>query len=407
MVTTGYSDTFNRTVANGFGTASDGHPYTLTGTATQFSVTPSTGSIAITTAGNQVALVDLRTQQVDITGQVALSSIPVTNLATVGFVTKSFVATTGYIGTLMVAVGGAMSIRFSKFSGGLITLTTIPLGLTYVANTFYNLRFQSYWSRTYQTNFLSAKVWLTTATEPRGWQATFTADNTYTDYTAGTQVGVYTRDESTVLGTITARFRNVATRSYSLPLPGSSETMCADPSIPYPKQTALESIADAADAAMATIDPLSAAARLSPRVRISNTNLPVVTTVGGPTLTYNATEFNIATGTNLGYDNTSAYLPVGIWLVTFEVLVAEAASDRFTVSLFGGGTTPGFSNRVNPSVLDDRGVGGTCHASVLALSTDPTTPIAVGASIAWANTSTTYTIKYMALTAIKISDYFA
>src|SRR5580692_9941807 len=108
MSVTGYSDNFNRTVANGFGTSSDGHVYTLSGTATQFSVaagTPGTASIAISAAGNPMALVDLQTQNVDITGQVALGAIPATNLATVGFAVKGNTAANVYIGSLMVATG--------------------------------------------------------------------------------------------------------------------------------------------------------------------------------------------------------------------------------------------------------------------------------------------------------------
>lgn len=410
MTTTGYTDAFNRTVSNGFGTATSGQLYTVTAPTTQFSVAPVTAQIAISAAGNPMGLIDLRTQNVDITAQVALGAIPVTNLATVGLAAKMNTAANGYMGSMMVATGGAVSLRFSKLvAGSLVTLsTTTVTGLTYVANTFYNLRFQAYWSRALQANVLALKIWAVGAVQPGGWMATNTGDAAFTDYTAGTQVGLYARDESTVVGTIVAKWRSVAVLSYSLPVPDVADPMCADPAIVFPKQTALQSLASAADVAMSTIDPLMSLAGLFPRVRISNSNVPVNTAVFTP-LTYNNVEFNIGTTTNLGYDNKSLYLPVGVWLVTFEVLLAEAASNYLSVSFFGGPLIgqPFVSVRTNPVQANDNSVGGTGHVTALSFSTDPTTPVQIGASLSWNNLATTYTIKYMALSAIKISDYFA
>lgn len=408
MATTGYSDTFGRTVSNGLGTASSGRVYTLSGAATQFSVAPNTASIAISAAGNPMGLVDLQTQDADITGQVALGAIPATNLATVGFAAKGSSAANIYVGTMMVATGGAISLRFSKIvASALTTLSTVSTGLTYVAGTYYNLRFRAYWSRALQTNILALKLWAVGAAEPGGWTATLT-DASFTDYSAGTQVGLYARDESTVLGTITATFRSVAAQSYNLPVPALTDPMCYDPAVTYPRQTALQSLAAAADTAMAAIDPLASLAGLFPRVRVSN-SLVIVNTAVFATPTFNATEFNIGTSTDLGFDNTSIYLPIGIWLVTCEVLLGEAASDYLSVSLSGG---PAVGQQItdmrsNPTQANDQGVGGCGHVSALTYSTDPTTPVAISTSLFWNNPAALYTLKYMALSAVKISDYFA
>lgn len=414
MTTTGFTDTFNRTVANGLGSASSGQAYTLNGVATQFSVAPGppgTASIAISSGGEKFGFADLRTQNVDITGQVALGAIPATNLATAGFTAKQLDANNYYVGSMMVATGGAVSLRFSKVQGGALTTlgTTLVTGLTYVANTFYNLRFSIAWSRPLQTNVMFLKLWAVGAAEPGGWMAT-NAEATFTDYTAGTNVGIHGRDESTVVGTITTKYRAVSVRSYSLPMPATTDPMCYDPAFTFPKQTALESLADAADAAMATIDPLTSLAGLFPRVRVSNSNVPIVTATAPALVTYNATEFNIGTPTNLGYDNSSLYLPTGVWLVAFELLLAEAASNYLTVAFGGTGPIigdPGINARSNPSQANDQGVGGTAHLTALTYSTDPTTPIQFNVALFWNNLATTYTIKYMALSAIKISDYFA
>lgn len=409
--TTGWIDTFNRTVSNGFGTCeTPAQAYSVNGTASQYSIAPGTASIAISGAGEKFGIVDLESSlNVDYSGQVAMGAIPTTNLATAGFIVK-YNATTGnyYTGTMMVAAGGAISLRFSKvIGGGLTTIATVATGLTYVANTFYNLRFQVYWSRTLQTNVMSLKLWAIGATQLGGWQAT-TTDSALTDYTAGAFGGIYGRDESAVFGTITTKYKSVSSLSYNLPMPIGADTMCADPAFTFPKQTALETLADATDAAMATLDPLTSLAGLFPRARISNTNFSYVTSAL-PVLTYNATEFNVATNTNLGYDNTSLYLPVGIWLLTFEILLAENTSNYMIVGLFGTGAGNGsvdIDMRSNASQANDNGVGGTGHLSMTVVSTDPTTPIQAGASIS-PLAVTTYLIRYMALSAIKISDYFS
>lgn len=408
MATTGYTDTCNRTVSNGLGTATSGQVYTLSGAASQFSVAPSTASIAIATAGDKLGYVDLQSQNADITGLVALSAIPATNLATVGFAAKLSNASNYFYGSMMVATGGAISLRFSKVvGGGLVTISTTATGLTYVANTFYNLHYSIVWSRPLQTNVMSLKLWAVGATEPGGWMATAT-DASFTDYTAGTQVGLAVRDESTVVGTITAKYQAISARSYNLPVPATTDPMCYDPAVTYPKQTALQSLAAAADTAMASIDPLTSLAALFPRVRISNSNLTIDTSAFAP-LTYTATEFNIGTDTNLGYDNTAIYLPVGIWLVTYEIQLVEAASNFITIGIFGGPSIGqvDIDMRSNAVQTNDQGVGGCGHVSVITYSVDPTTPIQIGVSFFANNTATTYTVRYMALSAIKISDYFS
>lgn len=401
---TGYSDVFGRTVANGLGAATSGQTYSLVGAAAQFSVAPGTATIAPTSTGDKFGYLDSQTQDLDITGQVALTAIPATNLATVGFVGKLSATNNYFVGSMMVATGGAISLRFSKVvSGSLVTISTTATGLTYVANTFYNLRVQMLWSQALQTNVLRSKLWAIGAAEPGGWMAA-SVDPSFTQYTAGTQVGIHTRDESTVSGAVAAKIQNVATLSYHLPIPASADPMCYDPAIAYPKQTALESLADAADTALAALDPSAALAGLFPRVRISNTNLLIS---GSGIVTYNATEFNVGTPTNLGYDVQGIYLPVGIWLVTYEIQLVEAASDYLLMNFNADSANSSvFADmRSNPSQSNDQGVGGTGHMSKLVIVTNPA--VAQKVSVSLTLNSSPYTATYTALSAIKISDYFA
>lgn len=409
MTTTGYSDTFNRTVSGGLGTATSGQAYTLFGTASQFSVAPSTASIAVASAGDKIGYVDLQTQNVDVTAQVAINAIPATNLATVGFVAKLNTISNYYNCTMMVQTLGILSLRFSKVIGGALSTISTTLVGSYVAGTFYNLRYTIFWSNALQTNVMQAKLWAVGTTEPGGWMAAST-DSALTQYTAGTGVGILGRDESTALGTITTRHQSLLVRSYSLPMPSTADTMCADPAVAFPKQTALESLADAADAAMAPFDPLADLAALFPRVRVSASNVPISGPTGS-TITYAATEFNIGTPTDLGSDNAAVYLPVGIWLATFEIQLVEAASAFGQISSTGStGPTSGWVNigmRSNAVHLNDNGVGGTSHFSATVYSTDPTTPVRYLVNFNVGASSTVYTITYVALSAVKISDYFS
>jgi hypothetical protein len=414
MATTGYTDTFGRTVSNGLGTATSGQAYTLFGVNTQFSVAPNVATIAPSTTGDKFGYIDNLTQDVTITGQVALSAVPASNLATVGFIAKLASTSNYYNATMMVATGGAISLRFSKvIGGGLSTIATIATGLTYVANTFYNLTVAIRWSQALQTNVLQSKLWVVGGTQPGGWMAT-ALDSGLTSYTAGTNVGILGRDESTVLGAVTAKIQNVATTTYSLPMPATGDPMCYDPAFQYPKQTALESLADATDAAMATLDPLTSLAGLFPRVRLSATG-PF--TVGGTvaTINFQAVEFNVNTPTNLAYDTTAVWLGPGIWLATFELELASpfAVSDYIYANFFAAANEPNPPSysvfptfRSNPSHTGDSGRGGCLHMSKQVFSADPVTPVRIGVSLQPNNSSATYNVLYAALTAIKISDYF-
>jgi len=404
MATTGYTDLFGRTVSNGLGTATSGQAYTLFGAGSQFNVASNQATILPSSGGDKFGYIDNLTSDLDISGQVALSAIPATNLATVGFVAKLSSTSNYYVGSMMVATGGAISLRFSKvISGGLVTIATISTGLTYVANTFYNLRFSIRWSQALQTNVLQSKLWVVGGTPPGGWMAT-TTDNALTNYIAGTGVGIHTRDESTVVGSVTAKIQNVASMSNHLPMPAVTDTMCNDPAITYPDQTALESLADAVDAAMAGLDADVALAGLFPRVRISSTN-QTITNSSAFLPAFQAVEFNIGTPTDLGLDATSIYLGVGIWMVTYELMLNVAASDWLWAQINGPANANIVSMRSNPSHTG-ADAGGTVHMSAPVLVTDPTTPTRCSITLTLNNTAATYVASYMALSAIKISDYF-
>jgi len=408
---TGYNDNFNRTVASGFGTATSGQVYSLQGTASQYSVTPGTANILPTATAERYGWVDRQTTDIDITGQVSLTGIPASNLMTVGFIFKRADVNNYYNATMLVATGGAISLRFSKgVGGGLSTVATVATGLTYVANVVYNLRVVSFWSNALQAHVLRSKLWVVGGTEPGGWMATAT-DATLTQYVAGNQAGPFARDEQASPGTITAKIQNVVAKTYGLAIPAGTDPMCADPSVAYPQQTVIQSLAVGADAAMTTLDPRISLAGLFPRVRVSASNFTVSPTTGSYNPVYNTTEFNIGTSTNLGYVPTSLLLPTGIWMVQFEfemqgVLSLTDGQLQITGGPgFGGG--PRINMRINATNANDNGRGGSGRVSYLCYSTDPASTVTVTSNVVFSNTLATYTVKYAALSAFKISDYFA
>jgi hypothetical protein len=405
---TGYNDNFNRTVVSGFGTATSGQAYTVNSTASQFNVVPSEARILPTVVGDRYGYVDRQTSDIDITGQVALSAIPATNLMTVGFVVKRSANSDYYNATMMVAAGGAVSLRFSKVvASSLSTITTVATGITYVANTFYNLRVAVYWSNALQANVLQSKLWAIGAVEPGGWMVS-TTDASHTQYTAGTTCGPFARDEAASPGAVTAKIQNVAVRTYGLPVPSSADTMCADPDFAYPKQTALESMADAIDVVSAALDPFADLAALFPRVRVSASNF-VINSASTVIPTWTTTEFNVGTDTDLGYNSGVLSLPAGIWLVTFEIYLDPSGANDFWSITAQGGSPAQFADssmRTNASQPNMNSQGGSGHVSCLVFSPDPENSTTASGRFN-PNTATNYTIRYAALSAIKISDYFA
>jgi hypothetical protein len=139
-------------------------------------------------------------------------------------------------------------------------------------------------------------------------------------------------------------------------------------------------------------------------VRVSKSSIVLPATIAA-NFTFNSTEYNIGTSTNLSYDNSAIYLPVGIWLLSFELQLVQSPSDFIQLTLFGN-TANTIDMRCNPVHTGDSGVGGTGHVSATVVSSDPTTPLKCGVQFFPNNTSFTYTVTYAALSAIKVSDYF-
>lgn len=407
---TGYNDTFQRTVSGGLGTATSGQVYsTAAGAGAISNVSAGIAAIGPAAANNTnyIGYVDRLTADIDITGQVALASVPATNLATVGFTAKQTTNQNYYIGSFMVSSLSVMSLRISKVIGGTLTTlnTTAVPGLgTYTAGTYFNIRFQCYWSNLLQANVLNIKIWAIGGTEPGGWLVSIT-DASITQYTSGTSAGLHFRDEATTPAN-TGRFQNVSTKTYGLPVPATTDPMCNDPSIAYPDQTALQSLATAADTQLVALDPTVDLANLYPRVRVSANNLSYNTN-NQSVITWDTTEFNIDTPTNLSYDNTGIYLGPGLWVLACELRMNTAGFNSLYMYFNGGPTYGQWQVGVHSNGSQGTtGVGGTGHLSSLTAGGTVSSPNQYSVSFGSFIAQSTYTIQYAALSAIQISDSF-
>jgi len=181
-----FSDTFTRSVSNGWGTSTSGHAWSVTGgSASDYSVNGSRGLIACSAvnslrstyiAGLQVAAID-RTFTVRVPVTPTGAGIQVRSMAR-----WDVAANTYYMGQIQVETTGAVTASIRKSIAGVNTTlrTKTVTGLTHTVTTDYRLRFKV------QGSWLYFKVWSGTATEPAQW-----TDIAYdTDITAAGAWGV-------------------------------------------------------------------------------------------------------------------------------------------------------------------------------------------------------------------------
>lgn len=160
-------DTFTRTVANGWDTADTGQVWTTSGgTASDYSVNGSQGVHSHpVTGGTRNTFIPSLAPDVTVTSDFSLPFVPTGDSVYVTLLARASSVNNTYMARVQVAAGGAMTLTVRTRIGGVETqLASFATGLTYVANVAYTVRF-----RVDGTN-LMAKIWLTSGTEPAGWQ---------------------------------------------------------------------------------------------------------------------------------------------------------------------------------------------------------------------------------------------
>lgn len=185
------TDLFGRTVSNGWGNADTGQAWTVTGTASDYSVgsgagKQSNGTVNVLRTGQ----VDAGTSNVDYTVDV---SLPVTSAATANITQWICGRLTDlnnyYIAQLTLTTTGTVTLQLSKRVTGSLTAigSLVQVGSGHVSGDVWRVRLQVNGST------IQAKAWIpATTVEPVSWLTTVTD----TSLTSGTQIGLLSRLES-------------------------------------------------------------------------------------------------------------------------------------------------------------------------------------------------------------------
>jgi PKD repeat protein len=175
------SDTFSRTVTDGFGTSDSAGTWTVTGAGADSSVSDGSGRLSIPAARSATA----RLGGVSSSDTSVVTTLWLEQAPTGGGVYPAVIArgtgTGDYRGRLRLLADGSVLIGTSKVAGGTETLlvpqSTVP-GLAYTAGTKLDLRVEA--TGTAPTT-IRARVWVHGTTEPTTWQTSAT------DSTSGLQ----------------------------------------------------------------------------------------------------------------------------------------------------------------------------------------------------------------------------
>lgn len=179
------SDSFNRTVASGLGTADSGGAWSLSNTASNYLVSGSYAGFQQTAGAQRYAyLTGVSATDTAVDVDVVLPQLPAGGSA---YYTMSArrVGTEDYKSRIIVAANGSVILQLQRTT---TVLTNVPTGLTVAAGDALHVRTEA--TGTSPTT-IRAKVWKVGATEPTAWTSTTT------DTTAGLQsaghvgLGVY------------------------------------------------------------------------------------------------------------------------------------------------------------------------------------------------------------------------
>ena len=184
------SDDFSRTVANGWGSAPVGGAWTLTGTASRWSVDGSRGLVSLN-AGNgyYATLGGVSSTDTDVSLSYGADKPATGGGQYVSVLARKVNTTTDYRAKVLVGSTGAVSLWLARTVSGTETLLPgggVVSGLTAGAGDRFEVRVQATGTG---TTTLRAKIWKSGTTEPTAWTRTGT-DTTAALQVAGS-VGTY------------------------------------------------------------------------------------------------------------------------------------------------------------------------------------------------------------------------
>ena len=226
------SDTFNRTVSNGWGTADQGGSWTILDTPTAWSVTPGAGNITV--AGNGQArgvLSNIAVQDVDILAKIVLprcsGSGTNCDAYVLGRYTGGTTPTYYRVGAIQ-GQGGTVSIR-SQRSDGTNLSSDLNTGITAANGVVVWLRVEF---QGVDPTTIRARSWKDGTTEPATWLLN-TKDSNSAEQAAGT-IGVRPRNED---ASISHTFQYENYQATSLASGGSPTPTSTSTALPTPTST--------------------------------------------------------------------------------------------------------------------------------------------------------------------------
>ncbi|UDM00089.1 hypothetical protein [Streptomyces longhuiensis] len=164
-------DTFGRTVANGWGNADTGQPWTtFNGTVSDFSVNGTQGVISHTTRNVfRYAALSLVVADVETLAQFTVPVMPTGDSIYTYVLSRTNTAVTSYLfARVEITTSGVVALSLRKRNPTEVLLATAATTLTHVAGQSYKVRFRV------EGSTLSARVWVSTAPEPSVWHSAAT-----------------------------------------------------------------------------------------------------------------------------------------------------------------------------------------------------------------------------------------
>ncbi|WP_209308925.1 PKD domain-containing protein [Blastococcus sp. CT_GayMR16] len=172
------ADAFDRSVTNGLGTADVGGPWSISGTAANFTVSGGTGRITSPSVGQlRSAWLGATTRSdTDLRMTFSLDKVPTGSGLYLDVVGRRVSLNNEYRARLVMAANGRITVQLTALKGSgnpvaIGTAVTLPTSITYSAGSQLNVRMQV--TGTNPTT-VRLKVWPVGAAEPTAWQTTAT-----------------------------------------------------------------------------------------------------------------------------------------------------------------------------------------------------------------------------------------
>jgi hypothetical protein len=198
-------DTFTRSVTDGWGTATSGETYTLVGTAANFDVNGTAGTIQPGTSNsNRIAVIAEAGADRTVAVDFAWSAIPAANSIYGGVIPRYTDSSNFYVVDVHILPASGPFLRIRKNVAGVLSdIATLNLFLTY--GYAHNYVAAATWrvKAMISGSTISAKAWNKSLVIEPDWQLTATD----TSHATGANVGVFARNDSVTL-TIVGTFDN-------------------------------------------------------------------------------------------------------------------------------------------------------------------------------------------------------